>query len=153
MSEHTATIRWQRDEHPFANGRYSRRHEWHFDGGAIVPGSASPFVVRAPFSDASAVDPEEAFVAALSSCHMLWFLSTAAEHGFIVDSYEDECVGYMRENDAGKLCVAEAALRPRTTFSGDAQPTRRQLNELHLAAHAKCFIANSVKTNIRIEPR
>ena len=151
MSEHTATIRWQRGEHPFAKGRYSRRHEWHFDGGAIVPGSASPHVVREPFSDASAVDPEEAFVAALSSCHMLWFLSTAAEHGFIVDSYDDECIGYMREDDAGRLCVAEAVLRPRATFSGDTKPTREQLDTMHHIAHEKCFIANSVKTNIRIE--
>jgi len=153
MSEHTATIRWQRGDHPFAKGRYSRRHDWHFDGGAVVPGSSSPHVVREPFSDASAVDPEEAFVAALSSCHMLWFLSTAAEHGFIVDAYEDACVGIMREDDAGRFSIAEAVLRPLATFGGEAQPTRKQLDDMHRISHDKCFIANSVKTKIRIEAR
>lgn len=152
MSEHFATIRWQRDDHPFTKGRYSRKHEWHFDGGAVVPGSSSPHVVREPFSDASAVDPEEAFVAALSSCHMLWFLSTAAEHGFIVDAYVDESVGHMRKNDAGKLVVADVVLRPHVTFHG-SQPTREQIDQLHHAAHESCFLANSVKTEIRIEPR
>ena len=152
MSEHFATIRWQRGEHPFVKGRYSRKHEWHFDGGAIVQGSASPHVVREPFSDASAVDPEEAFVAALSSCHMLWFLSTAAERGFIVDEYDDPAVGHMRENNEGKLVVAEVALRPRATFNG-TQPTREQILDMHHAAHEACFIANSVKTEIRLEPR
>ena len=153
MSEHTATIRWQRGEHQFAKGRYSRRHEWRFDGGAVVAGSSSPHVVREPFSDASAVDPEEAFVAALSSCHMLWFLSIAAERGFIVDAYEDDAVGHMRQDDAGRLWVAEAVLRPRATFGGDVEPSRDQLDELHHAAHEQCFIANSVKTAIRIEAR
>ena len=153
MSEHTATIRWQRGEHPFAKGRYSRRHEWQFDGGAIVPGSSSPHVVREPFSDASAVDPEEAFVASLSSCHMLWFLSTAAEQGFVVDSYDDESSGYMREDDAGRFSIAEVVLRPRATFGGEIKPTREQLDEMHHVAHDKCFIANSVKTDIRIEAR
>ena len=152
MSEHFATVRWQRGEHPFVKGRYSRKHEWHFDGGAIVPGSASPQVVREPFSDASAVDPEEAFVAALSSCHMLWFLSTAAERGFVVDDYDDQAVGRMRENDEGKLVVAEVALRPRARFNG-TQPTREQIVDMHHAAHESCFLANSVKTDIRVEPR
>lgn len=153
MSEHTATIRWQRGEHPFAKGRYSRRHEWLFDGGAVVPASSSPHVVREPFSDASAVDPEEAFVAALSSCHMLWFLSIAAERGFLVDGYDDEAVGHMREDDAGRLSITEIVLRPRVTFGGDAKPTSAQIDELHHAAHERCFIANSVKSTIRIEAR
>ena len=153
MSEHTATIRWQRGEHPFAKGRYSRRHEWRFDGGAVVAGSSSPLVVREPFSDASAVDPEEAFVAALSSCHMLWFLSTAADHGYIVDAYEDEPVGHMRKGETGRPSITDAVLRPRVTFGGDAKPTREQLDELHHLAHDACFIANSVKTTITIEPR
>ena len=153
MSEHTATIRWQRGEHPFTKGRYSRRHEWRFDGGAVVAGSSSPHVVREPFSDASAVDPEEAFVASLSSCHMLWFLSTAAEHGFVVDTYDDEAIGRMRKDANGRLAIAEVVLRPRATFSGGRQPTREQLDELHHAAHEQCFIANSVKTKIAIEAR
>ena len=152
MSEHFATIRWQRGEYPFAKGRYSRKHEWHFDGGAIVPGSASPHIVREPFSDARAVDPEEAFVAALSSCHMLWFLSTAADRGFVIDNYDDEAVGRMRENGEGKLVIAEVVLRPHTRFEG-TQPTREQIIDLHHAAHESCFIANSVKTEIRVEPR
>jgi organic hydroperoxide reductase OsmC/OhrA len=152
MSEHFATIHWQRGEHPFAKGRYSRKHEWRFDGGAVVPGSSSPHVVREPFSDPSAVDPEEAFVAALSSCHMLWFLSTAAEHGFIVDTYDDGSVGHMRKDDRGKLVIAEVVLRPRVTFDG-TKPTREQIDELHHTAHDSCFLANSVKTAIRIEPR
>ena len=153
MSEHTATIRWQRGEHPFTKGRYSRRHEWRFDGGAVVAGSSSPHVVREPFSDASAVDPEEAFVASLSSCHMLWFLSTAAEHGFVVDTYDDEAIGRMRKDANGRLAIAEVVLRPRATFSGGRQPTREQLDELHHAAHEQCFIANSVKTKIAVEAR
>lgn len=152
MSEHTATIRWQRGEHPFAKGRYSRRHEWRFDGGAIVGASSSPHVVREPFSDASAVDPEEAFVAALSSCHMLWFLSIAAERGFIVDDYEDEPVGYMRDDDAGKTVIAEVVLRPHAIFNG-TQPAHGQIDELHHAAHERCFLANSVKSTIRVEAR
>jgi organic hydroperoxide reductase OsmC/OhrA len=152
MSEHFATIRWQRGEHAFAKGRYSRKHEWHFDGGAIVPGSASPHIVREPFSDASAVDPEEAFVAALSSCHMLWFLSTAADRGFVIDNYDDEAVGRMRANSEGKLVVAEVVLRPHTTFNG-SQPTREQIADMHHTAHESCFLANSVKSEIRVEPR
>ncbi len=150
MSEHTATIEWKRGEHPFAKGRYSRRHEWRFDGGAVVGASSSPHVVREPFSDPTAVDPEEAFVAALSSCHMLWFLSIAAERGFIVDDYVDEPVGHMREDDAGKSVIAELVLRPRVTFNG-AQPPRERIDEIHHAAHEHCFLANSVKTAIRVE--
>lgn len=153
MSEHTATIRWQRGDHPFAKGRYSRRHEWRFDGGAVVPGSSSPHVVREPFSDAGAVDPEEGFVASLSSCHMLWFLSTAADRGFIVDAYEDEAVGHMRKDEAGRLAITEVTLRPRVAFGGDRKPTHQQHDELHHIAHEQCFIANSVKTKIVIEAR
>ena len=152
MSEHFATIRWQRGEHPFAKGRYSRKHEWRFDGGAVVPASASPHIVREPFSDASAVDPEEGFVAALSSCHMLWFLSTAAERGFVVDDYDDQATGQMRENEDGKPVIAEIVLRPRATFSA-MQPTREQIADMHHAAHERCFLANSVRTEIRVEPR
>lgn len=152
MSEHFATVHWQRGEHPFAKGRYSRHHEWRFDGGAVVPGSASPHIVREPFSDPGAVDPEEAFVAALSSCHMLWFLSIAANRGFIVDDYNDESVGHLRENDAGKRVIAEIVLRPKVSFNG-GQPTREEIDDMHHAAHDSCFLANSVKTDIRVQPR
>ena len=152
MSDHFATIHWQRGEHAFANGRYSRKHEWRFDGGAVVPGSASPHVVRAPFSDPSAVDPEEAFVASLSSCHMLWFLSIAADRGFVVDDYDDEAVGHMRKNEDGKLVIAEVVLHPKVSFSG-TQPSRERVDGMHHAAHEACFIANSVKSEIRVQPR
>jgi organic hydroperoxide reductase OsmC/OhrA len=152
VGEHIATIAWQRGRDPFAKGKYSRAHEWRFDGGVVVPASASPDVVPAPWSDASAVDPEEAFVAALSSCHMLWFLSLTAAKGFIVDSYKDDAVGHMSQIAPGKLAVTLVTLRPLVTFDPAHAATREQLDALHHAAHASCFLANSVKTEIRIEP-
>jgi organic hydroperoxide reductase OsmC/OhrA len=154
MSEHTATIRWQRTaDADFVRNRYSRAHEWRFDGGAVVHASASPSVVRAPFSDPAGVDPEEAFVASVSSCHMLWFLSIAAGKGYAVESYEDEAVGTMAKNAAGKDWVADVVLRPRIKFDGERQPDAAALEALHHEAHAECFIANSVKSTIRVEPR
>lgn len=152
MSEHIATIAWQRGTHAFAKGHYSRAHEWRFDGGVVVRASASPDVVPAPWSDASAVDPEEAFVAALSSCHMLWFLSLAAAKGFIVDSYTDDAVGHMREIAPQRLAITQVVLRPRVEFDPSHAATREQLDALHHAAHERCFLANSVKTEIRVEP-
>lgn len=154
MSEHIATVRWQRNaDADFVRNRYSRAHEWQFDGGAIVRASASPSVVRAPFSDPAGVDPEEAFVAAVSSCHMLWFLSIAAAKGHVVESYDDEAIGTMAKNADGKEWVAEVVLRPRIAFGGDRQPDAATLEALHHEAHAECFIANSVKSAIRVEPR
>jgi organic hydroperoxide reductase OsmC/OhrA len=154
MSEHTAIIRWQRSaDADFARNRYSRAHEWRFDGGAVVPASASPSVVRAPWSDPAGVDPEEAFVASVSSCHMLWFLSIAAAKGYVVDRYEDEAVGTMGRNDAGKAWIAEVVLRPNIAFGGDRQPDAGAIEALHHAAHAECFIAHSVRSAIRVEPR
>jgi organic hydroperoxide reductase OsmC/OhrA len=153
MSEHIATIHWQRGAADFARGRYSRVHEWHFDGGSVVAASASPHVVPAPWSDAGAVDPEEAFVAALSSCHMLWFLSLAAAQGFVVDSYEDEAVGNMREFAPERMAITQVTLRPRVAFDPAHAANREQLDALHHAAHERCFLANSVKTEIRIESR
>ena len=152
MSEHTATIAWQRGTDTFEKGRYSRAHEWRFDGGVVLHASASPDVVPAPWSDASAVDPEEAFVAALSSCHMLWFLSLTAAKGFIVDSYKDDAVGHMHEIAPGKMAVTEVTLRPRVVFDPSHAATRMQVEALHHAAHEHCFLANSVKTHITIEP-
>lgn len=149
MSEHHARIHWQRNDAVFTDQRYSRAHRWHFDGGAEVAAAASPAVVSPRFTDVSAVDPEEAFVAAISSCHMLWFLSLAAAAGCCVDSYEDEAMGLLREVD-GKQMIAEVVLRPRLRFSG-TPPQAAQLDELHEAAHARCFIANSVRCAIRIE--
>jgi organic hydroperoxide reductase OsmC/OhrA len=152
MNEHTATVRWQRGDADFARGRYSRAHEWRFDGGAVVPASASPAVVRVPWSDPAGVDPEEAFVAALASCHMLWFLSLAAGRGYVVESYEDEAVGTMGELD-GREAVTEVVLRPRIVFSGEKHPDAAAIATLHHEAHERCFIANSVKSSVRIEPR
>jgi organic hydroperoxide reductase OsmC/OhrA len=153
MSEHKATVHWRRGTAEFAKGKYSRGHTWHFDGGVNVPASASPDVVPTPWSIAEAVDPEEAYVAALSSCHMLWFLSLAAAEGFIVDSYEDEAIGHMREIAPKRLAVAEVVLRPYIVFDLDHAATHEQVEALHHAAHEKCFLANSVKTKIRVEPR
>ena len=154
MSEYTATVRWQRNaDADFVRNRYSRAHEWRFDGGAVVRASASPSIVRAPFSDPAGVDPEEAFVAAVASCHMLWFLSIAAAKGHVVERYEDEAVGTMAKNADGKEWVAEVVLRPRIAFGGDKTPDAAAIEALHHEAHAECFIANSVKSAIRVEPR
>lgn len=151
MSAHTATILWQRDDATFSDGRYSRRHAWQFDGGAVVPASPSPHVVAAPWSDPAAVDPEEAFVAAIASCHMLWFLSLAAERGFVVDRYEDAAIGTMARIAPGRQAITEVVLRPRIAFAGAGTPGAVEVEALHEAAHERCFIANSVKTAIRIE--
>jgi organic hydroperoxide reductase OsmC/OhrA len=150
MSAHTATIEWQRGDADFASGRYSRKHEWRFDGGTVVAASPSPLVVAAPWSDASAVDPEEAFVAAIASCHMLWFLSIAAEQGHVVERYVDEAVGTMARIAPRREAVTEVVLRPRIEFANATDAAT--IAALHEAAHERCFIANSVKSAIRIEP-
>lgn len=152
MSEHTAVVQWNREGAVFADNRYSRGHHWLFDGGVEVPASSSPKVVRVPLSVEAAVDPEEAFVASLSSCHMLWFLSLAAKQGFVVDRYRDEAVGVIAKDAEGKLAMTLVTLRPGVSFSGDKQPTADDLAALHHEAHEQCFIANSVKTDIRCEP-
>src|ERR1051326_7887720 len=151
MSHYTAGITWQRQGAVFSDNKYSRHHLWQFDGGIQVPASASPHVVPLPFSVVEAVDPEEAFVASLASCHMLWFLSIAAERGFVVDSYRDEASGTMSRNAEGKLAMTEVTLRPRVTFSG-TQPSAADHDAMHHEAHQQCFIANSVKTEVRCEP-
>ena len=153
MSAHTATIRWARADAEFTSGRYSRRHEWRFDGGAVIAASPSPEVVAAPWSDPGAVDPEEAFVAAISSCHMLWFLGLAAERGFVVDRYEDAAVGTMARIAPQRQAITEVVLRPHVEFAAGHAPDAHALDALHEAAHQRCFIANSVKTTIRIEAR
>jgi organic hydroperoxide reductase OsmC/OhrA len=151
MSAHTATISWQRGDADFASGHYSRRHEWRFDGGSVVAASPSPQVVPAPWSDASAVDPEEAFVAAIASCHMLWFLSLAAERGHVVESYADEAIGTMARIAPGRQAITEVVLRPRIEFAAGHAADAATVEALHEAAHARCFIANSVKSAIRVE--
>ncbi len=153
MSEYTAKIEWQRGEQDFLGNRYSRKHTLHFDGGAELPGSSSPSVVPQPMSDASAVDPEEMFVASLSSCHMLWFLSIAAARKFCVDSYTDNASGLMTRNAEHKMAMTVVTLKPRVVFSGNLQPTIEQIHALHHKAHDECFVANSVKTEVRCEPQ
>ncbi|MEO8390986.1 MAG: OsmC family protein [Polaromonas sp.] len=152
MSTYTAEVRWQLDNGDFLGNRYSRRHLLRFDGGLEVPGSSSPHVVPVPMSDASAVDPEEAFVASLSSCHMLWFLSIAAKRKFVVARYMDAAIGVMEKNAEGKVAMTVVTLRPEAAFSGERLPTREELDRLHHEAHEACFIASSVKTEVRCEP-
>ena len=149
MSEHQAVIAWERNDVAFTDQRYSRGHRWSFDGGVEVPASASPHVVAAPYSVAAAVDPEEAFVASLASCHMLWFLSIAAKDGWVVDRYRDAARGVMGRGDGGRVAMLEVVLDPRIEFSG-AAPDAAALAALHHRAHAECFLANSVKTVVRL---
>jgi organic hydroperoxide reductase OsmC/OhrA len=146
-------VLWQRGEQNFLDNRYSRRHLLRFDGGVEVAGSSSPHVVPVPYSDAAAVDPEEAFVASLSSCHMLWFLAIAGKHGFCVDRYHDQARGRMSANSAGKLFIAHVTLRPAVQFSGTRLPSREQIAQMHHQAHEECFIANSVRTEVDCQPR
>ena len=148
---HTARISWQRNGADFARNRYSRGHEWSFDGGTTVPASSSPSVVPLPYSVEAAVDPEEALVASAASCHMLWFLSLAAKQGFVIESYEDEAAGVMGKNNEGRPCITRITLRPRIAFAGDREPSPQELEALHHAAHDACFIANSLKSEIVVE--
>ncbi len=152
MAKCEAKITWERKGAEFTDRQYSRAHRWSFDGGVEVPASSSPGVVREPLSDASAVDPEEAFVAAISSCHMLSFLDQAARQGFTVERYTDEAVGRMAKNEAGKIAVTLVTLHPDIEFTGDKRPTHQEIEHLHHRAHEVCFIASSVKTDISIEP-
>ena len=152
MGHHNARVEWHRDNAKFTDNRYSRAHEWSFDGGVRVPASSSPNVVPVPLSDPNAVDPEEAFVAALASCHMLWFLSIAAKRGFVVDTYEDDAVGELAKNEEGRLAMKTITLRPSVTFGGDAEPSRTELEALHHKAHDACYLSNSVHTEINVEP-
>ncbi len=150
-TRHTARVAWTREGAAFADGRYSRAHRWHFDGGAEVPASSSPHSVRVPLSDPTAVDPEEAFVAALSSCHMLWFLALAAQKGLVVDSYEDQAEGTLAPNEAGRKAMTTVVLRPVITWDGPP-PDAATVTALHDAAHHECYIANSVTTKVVVEP-
>jgi organic hydroperoxide reductase OsmC/OhrA len=153
MSDYRATVRWQRQPlEAFTDNRYSRRHEISFDGGAVVAASSSPSVVPLPLSDASAVDPEEMFVASLSSCHLLWFLSLAAGRGLRVDRYVDEASGTMARIAEGRYAMTSVTLRPQVGWVEPA-PNATVLAQLHHEAHERCFIANSVKTEVRVEPR
>jgi organic hydroperoxide reductase OsmC/OhrA len=146
------TVEWERREAVFTDNKYSRAHVWHFDGGVSVPASSSPHVVRVPYSDPANVDPEEAFVAALASCHMLSFIYVAARRGFVVDRYRDQAVGVLAKNEAGRLAMTRVTLRPHTIFSGSRHPSEEDVHAMHHEAHEECYIANSVRTEVLTEP-
>src|SRR5439155_7747541 len=151
MSTYTATIRWSRNgAEGFAKGQYSRAHEWTFDGGAVVPASASPHIVPAPWSDAAGVDPEEAFIASLASCHMLFFVDFARRAGLVIDDYVDEAEGILEKRADGKMAMTRVTLRPRVTWA-DQQPAEPLVADIHHRAHEACFIANSVTTEVVVE--
>ena len=142
-------LTWQRGDKPFEYQKYSRDHTWKFDGGHQMQASAAPAYLGNP----QLVDPEEAFVASISSCHMLTFLAIAAKKKFVLDEYLDEAIGHMEKNAEGRMAITRVTLRQRTKFSGERQPTRPELDEMNHAAHEQCFIANSVKTDITVEPQ
>ena len=150
MSTYSALISWSRGDDDFLANRYSRAHSWEFDGGLKVPASASPHIVPLPWSRQENVDPEEAFVAALSSCHMLFYLSIAAELGYQVDSYRDHAEGRMAKSAQGRYAISEVTLNPSVVHSGESVPDKKAQHSIHHEAHDQCFIANSVKTVIKI---
>ena len=152
--EYAATVAWQRaGDAKFTDNRYSRAHQWSFDGGAVVPASSSPHVVPVPLSDAAAVDPEEAFVASLSACHMLFFLFHAAKKGYVIERYEDAALGTMGKNAEGRTAMLKVVLRPRIQWGGSKRPSAEELDAMHHQSHLDCFIANSVRTEVTIEAR
>ena len=151
MSEHLASVRWAGPGPDFLRGRYSREHTWTFDGGITVPASPSPQVVPAPWSNPANVDPEEAFVAAVASCHLLTFLWLASRAGFVVVGYADDAVGVMTKNERGVLWISDVTLRPRIGWGGDRRPTADDIAHLHHRAHDECFIANSIKTRVTVD--
>jgi organic hydroperoxide reductase OsmC/OhrA len=153
MSEYQATIKWQRTSPDFLRGKFSREHTWTFDGGLTVPASPSPQVVPPPWSNPASVDPEEAFVASLASCHMLTFLYVAAKQGFQIDHYEDQAVGLLAKNEKGIPWLGTVTLHPKVAFGGEKIPTPADQERLHHLAHEQCYIANSVKTAVTIQPR
>lgn len=153
MHAYHAGVEWRRGEtEAFTDLRYRRRHRVSFDGGVEFAGSSSPHSVKVPLSDPTAVDPEEMFVASIASCHMLWFLAIAARRGFVVDRYRDEAEGTMARDERGRMAMTNVVLRPQVRYSGDRPPTPAQLREMHDEAHHECFIANSIRTEVRCEP-
>ena len=152
MSKHVARVSWHRDrDEEFSDNAYSRGHEWTFDGGTSVPASSSPHVVPAPYSVEANVDPEEAFVASLSSCHMLCFLSIAAKRKFVVNEYIDNAVGTMERDESGKVMMKNVTLRPIAAFAPEKQPTAEEIEKMHRQSHEHCYIANSVRTDVVVD--
>jgi organic hydroperoxide reductase OsmC/OhrA len=152
VGQYSAAVSWDRGDAPFVDKRYSRAHVWSFDGGTVVRASSSPESVPVPYSDPSAVDPEEAFVAALASCHMLWFLAIAAKRGYCVQAYRDNAVGTLAPDPRGKLCMTTVSLRPHVGFTAAKVPTPELVREMHEEAHRECFLANSVTTQVTTTP-
>jgi organic hydroperoxide reductase OsmC/OhrA len=151
MHKYEAEISWKRQGAEFTDNRYSRGHEWSFDGGVKIMASASPLSAPVPYSVVEAVDPEEALVASAASCHMLWFLSIAAKRGIVVESYTDKAKGIMEKNPEGKMAITRIILRPEIEFSIDRAPSAEELQSLHNSAHDKCYIANSLRSEIVVE--
>lgn len=151
MHRYEAHIHWKRSGGSFSDNRFSRAHEWRFDGGLSVPASSSPLSTPEPMSVAANIDPEEALVAAASSCHMLWFLYLAAKHGFVVEDYTDEAYGIMDKNAEGRIAITRVVLRPRIEFGGERRPSAAEVDSLHHDSHERCFIANSLKSEVAIE--
>ncbi len=151
MSQHEATVSWERqDEEAFLDDKYSREHFWTFDGGAKIAASSAPSVVPLPYSVEANVDPEEALIASVSSCHMLFFLAFAAKQNFVVDHYEDHAFGVMEKNERKRYAFKHITLRPSITFSGDKRPTPNDIDKLHALSHDHCFIANSLNFDVRV---
>lgn len=151
MSSHTVTAHWTRNDAEFLHGKYSREHTWTFDGGMVIPASPSPSNVPPPYSNPTCVDPEEALVAAASSCHLLTFLYLASRHGFQVESYSDEAVGTLGQLASGARWMSMITLHPRIKYGGEKIPTKDEEMHLHQLAHEECIIANSIKAVITIE--
>lgn len=152
MSEYFAKVTWTRQpSEAYIDNQYSRGHQWQFDGGLTIAASSSPHVVPLPYSVEANVDPEEAFVASLSSCHMLFFLSVSAKRKFVVDEYTDQAIGIMEKDETGKISMTKVTLKPKIKFSGERQPNLAQLEKMHHQSHEQCFIANSVKTEVVTE--
>ncbi|MEE2690541.1 MAG: OsmC family protein [Pseudomonadota bacterium] len=149
MSEHIAEIVWKRTSESFAYDHYNRAHLWRFDGGVETPASASPAYKGEP----ERVDPEEAFVASLSSCHMLTFLAIAAKKRLVVDAYEDRAVGHMEKNAEGRLAITRVDLHPHITFASGTEVDAATLKKMHHDSHEQCFIANSVKTMVIVHQK
>lgn len=152
MSTYFAQINWSKsDDEVYIDNKYSRGHTWSFDGGVTVPASSSPHVVPLPYSVEANVDPEEAFIASISSCHMLFFLSIAAKNKLVIESYEDKAEGIMEKDTQGNISITKVTLKPKVVFAAHTQPVYELLEQIHHQAHQQCFIANSVKAEIVTE--
>ncbi|MEE2640215.1 MAG: OsmC family protein [Planctomycetota bacterium] len=152
IDKHQARITWALGQHDFLNNQYSREHTWSFDDGLVIPASSSPGVVPLPWSAENAIDPEEALVASASSCHMLWFLDLARQDNRVVEYYSDQASGRLGKDSSGRIAITSITLRPEIRFSANQAPSAEELAELHSEAHRRCFIANTLKCPVHVEP-